>query len=75
MVPEKWSAIDRIFCHFGPFFALSTPKIRILKKMKKTFWGGIASKGGGRGLGQFADLRGGAWQERVGGVFEGGLMP
>ena len=28
------------------------------------------------GLGQFADLRGrGAWQERGGGVFEGGLIP
>ena len=22
MVPQIWSAIDRIFCHFGPFFAL-----------------------------------------------------
>ena len=27
-----------------------------------------------RGFGQFADLRG-AWQERGGGVFEGGLIP
>ena len=26
------------------------------------------------GLGQFADLRG-AWEERGGGVFEGGLIP
>ena len=25
MVPEIWSVIDRIFCHFGPFFALSPP--------------------------------------------------
>ena len=22
MVPEIWSSTDRIFCHFGPFFAL-----------------------------------------------------
>ena len=22
MLPEIWSATDRIFCHFGPFFAL-----------------------------------------------------
>ena len=29
---------------------------------------------GGR-LGQFTDLRGGGWQERGGGVFEGGLIP
>ena len=28
-----------------------------------------------RGLGQFADLRGGPWQKRGGGVFEGGLIP
>ena len=27
------------------------------------------------GLEQFADLRGGAWQERGGGVFEAGLIP
>ena len=31
---------DRIFCHFGPFFALLPPwnpkKIKILKKLKKT---------------------------------------
>ena len=32
----------------------------------------IAPKGG---LGQFADLRGEAWQERGGGVFEGRLIP
>ena len=25
MVPEIVSAIDRIFCHFGPFFALIPP--------------------------------------------------
>ena len=25
MVPEIWSATDRIFCHFGPFFALLPP--------------------------------------------------
>ena len=32
--------------------------------------GGLSKKGWG-GLGQFANLRGGgAWQERVGGVFE-----
>ena len=46
-VPEIRSETDRIFCHFGPFFPLlppSTPtpspliipKIKILKKMKKT---------------------------------------
>ena len=37
--PEIWSLIDKIFCHFGPFFALTplaTPKINILKKWKKT---------------------------------------
>ena len=28
-----------------------------------------------RGLGQFANLRGGAWQKRGGGVFEGGWCP
>ena len=22
MVPEIWSATDRIFCHFGPLYAL-----------------------------------------------------
>ena len=34
MVPEVWSVTDRIFCHFGPFFAftlLTTQKIKILK--------------------------------------------
>ena len=25
MVPEIWSATDRIFCHYGPFFALYPP--------------------------------------------------
>ena len=25
MVPEIWSVTDRIFCHFGPFFALLAP--------------------------------------------------
>ena len=25
MVPQIWSAMDRIFCHFGPFFALLPP--------------------------------------------------
>ena len=25
MVPEIWSMTDRIFCHFGPFFALLPP--------------------------------------------------
>ena len=40
MVPEISSTIDRIFCHFGQFFALPTPpittrKIKILKKWKK----------------------------------------
>ena len=41
-VPEIRSETDRIFCHFGPFFALlpppsplKIPKIKILKKMKK----------------------------------------
>ena len=38
MVPEIWSAIDRIFCHFGPFFALLPPnnlKNQNSKKMEK----------------------------------------
>ena len=39
MVPEIWSATDRIFGHFGPFFCpftqLTTQKIKILKKWKK----------------------------------------
>ena len=25
MVPDIWSATDRTFCHFGPFFALLLP--------------------------------------------------
>ena len=42
MVPEILSATYRIFCHYGPFFALlpqknpTTQKIKILKKLKKT---------------------------------------
>ena len=40
--------------------------------LKNQYIGGLPKKGGG-GLGQFVDLRGGgAWQERGGGVFEGG---
>ena len=41
MVPEIWSATDRIFCQFGPFFALLPPPPPIdpenqnLKKQKK----------------------------------------
>ena len=38
-VPEIWSETDRIFCHFGPFFAfipppppLTTTKIKISKQ-------------------------------------------
>ena len=38
-VPEMWSEIGRIFCHFGPFFCPSSPlttqKIKILKLKKK----------------------------------------
>ena len=37
-VPEKRNETDRIFCHFGPFFALLAPfmipKIKILKQWK-----------------------------------------
>ena len=45
-------------------------KIRFLGGgLEKWYVGGIAKKGV---LGQFVDLRGGAWQERGGGVFEGG---
>ena len=25
MVPEIWSATDKMFCHFGPFFCPFTP--------------------------------------------------
>ena len=38
MVPATWSALDRIFCHFGPFFALlhpNNPKNQNFEKMKK----------------------------------------
>ena len=35
MVPEISSTADKIFCYFGPFFALKTQKIKILKKRKK----------------------------------------
>ena len=37
MVPELWSAKDRLFCHFEPFFVLlpTTRKMKILKKRKK----------------------------------------
>ena len=38
IVPEIWSMADRIFCHFGPFFALlptSNPKNQNCDKMKK----------------------------------------
>ena len=38
MVPEVWSTTDRIFCHFGPFFALSPPmdlEIQNFEKKKK----------------------------------------
>ena len=47
-------------------------KIRLLGGgLEKWYVGGIAWKGV---LGQFVDLRG-AWQERGGGVFEGGWYP
>ena len=39
MVPETGSVTERIFCHFGPLFALLPPKnqkIKILKKWKKS---------------------------------------
>ena len=40
MVPEIWNRTNRIFSHFGPFFCpftqLTTKKINILKKMKKS---------------------------------------
>ena len=35
MVPDNWGGTDRLFPHFGPFFAFSTltaQKIKILKK-------------------------------------------
>ena len=40
---------------------------------KPIYRGRLPKKGGG--LGQFVGLWGGAWQEREGGVFEGGLIP
>ena len=40
--------------------------------MKNQYIGGLPKKGG---LGQFVDLRGGAWQERGGGVLRGGWYP
>ena len=39
MVPEIWSETDRIFCHYGPFFALlppSRPTKLKFSKIKKT---------------------------------------
>ena len=40
MVPKIWSMMDRIFCHFGLFFALlqhpNNPKNQNFEKMKKT---------------------------------------
>ena len=42
--------------------------------MKNQYIRGDCLKRGG-GFGQFVDSRGGAWQERGGGVFEGGLIP
>ena len=35
MVHEIWSAMDRVFCHFGLFFSLLPEKVKILKKWKK----------------------------------------
>ena len=35
MVPEIWSVTERIFCHFGPFFALLPLKTW---KKKTKFW-------------------------------------
>ena len=40
MVPEIWSATDRIFCHYRPFFALfppMDPENQNFEKMEKTF--------------------------------------
>ena len=41
MIPEIWSVTDRIFSHFGPFFAfypypLNNPKNQNFEKMKIT---------------------------------------
>ena len=44
MVPEISSTTDRIFSHFGPFFALfylltpTTQRIKVFKKWKKNTW-------------------------------------
>ena len=35
MLHEIWSATDKYFCHFGPFFSLTTWRIKILKKWNK----------------------------------------
>ena len=39
MVPEIWSVTDRIFSHFGPFFALppppNNPKNQNFEKMRQ----------------------------------------
>ena len=38
MVPEVWSATERIFCRFRPFFALflpDNPKYQNFEKMEK----------------------------------------
>ena len=37
MVLEMWSVMERCFPHFGPFFALTTRKIKILKKWKNAW--------------------------------------
>ena len=44
-LPEIWSKADRIYCHYGPFFALllnpphpNDPKNQKFKKMKKMLW-------------------------------------
>ena len=39
MVPEIWSATDRIFCHYGPFLPFYPPmdlENQKFEKMKKT---------------------------------------
>ena len=39
VVPQIWSAMDRIFCHFGcflPFYPPNNPKNQNFEKMKKT---------------------------------------
>ena len=39
MVPQIWSTTDRIFCHFGPSFALlptHDPKNQNFVRMKKS---------------------------------------